>query len=210
MAIILAIAGATKAREALSIMTDDPDPRLSSSTEFAIAVRTHSPLWRAGLPDASTIVEGAARAALTGAQATGPLEVSFLLANDARVQRLNRDFRGQDKPTNVLAFPAEDGDAPAEDGKSIAAPEDFGTGPRLLGDVVFAFETLDREAGAQSKRLSDHLSHLTVHGVLHLLGYGHDAACEADRMERLETRVLCELGVADPYAPVRRETGVRS
>ena len=112
-------------------MTDDPDPRHSRPADIAIAVRTHSPLWRAGMPDAPGVVERAARAALAGAQAAGSLEVSFLLANDARVRRLNRDFRDQDKPTNVLSFPAEDGEP-------MAAREKPGTGPRLLGDVVFA------------------------------------------------------------------------
>ena len=184
-------------------MTDDPDPRHSRPADITIAVRTHSPLWRAGLTDAPGVVERAARAALAGAQVAGSLEVSFLLANDARVQRLNRDFRGQDKPTNVLSFPAEDSE-------SMAAPEKPGSGPRLLGDVVFAFETLEREAVAQSKPLSDHLSHLTVHGVLHLLGYGHRAAREAERMERLEARVLAGLGIADPYVIVGQEVEARS
>ena len=121
-----------------------------------------------------------------------------MLANDARVRRLNRDFRGQDKPTNVLSFPIEASE-------SGPAPDESGSGPRLLGDVVFAFETLDREAAAQSKLLSDHLSHLTVHGVLHLLGYGHGAAREAVRMELLESRVLAGLGIADPYTLAGQE-----
>ncbi len=181
-------------------MTNDPDPSRSNSADIAIAVRTHSPLWRAGLPDAPAVVERAARAALAGAQASGCLEVSFLLANDARVRRLNRDFRGQDRPTNVLSFPAEDR-------ALMTAPDESGTGARLLGDVVLAFETLEREAAAQSKPLSDHLSHLTVHGVLHLLGHDHGAAPEADRMERLEAAVLAGLGIADPYAPTAQKAG---
>ncbi len=188
----LAIAGATRARNALTIMTDDPDPSRSNSPDMEIAVRTLSPLWRAGLTDAPAIVERAARAALAGAKVSGSIEVSFLLADDDRVRQLNRDFRGQDKPTNVLSFPAEDRD-------SLDTPDEPGTGARLLGDVVLAFETLQREAAAQSKPLSDHLSHLSVHGVLHLLGYDHAVAAEADRMERLEAVILAGLGIADPY-----------
>lgn len=199
-AAVLAMVGATAAHDARTIMTDDSDPSCSSSADITIAVRTHSPLWRAGLPGAPAVVERAARAALAGAQASGCLEVSFLLANDARVRRLNRDFRGQDKPTNVLSFPVEE----FED---TPAPDEFGAGARLLGDVVFAFETLEREAAAQSKPLTDHLSHLAVHGVLHLLGYDHDVAGEADRMERLEAAVLAGLGIADPYVSVAREAG---
>jgi probable rRNA maturation factor len=183
-------------------MTDDPDPSRTKPVDIAIAIRTHSPLWRARLPAAPAVVERAARAALAGARASGPIEVSFLLANDARVRRLNRDFRGQDKPTNVLSFPVEEREA-------MPAPEESGTGPRLLGDVVFAFETLEREAAAQSKPLSDHLSHLAVHGVLHLLGYDHGATHEANRMEHLEARVLAGLGIADPYARVGQEAGGR-
>ncbi len=91
----------------------------------------------------------------------------------------------------------------------MPAPEKSGTGAHLLGDVVFAFETLEREAAAQSKPLSDHLSHLTVHGVLHLLGYDHGVATQADRMERLEAAVLAGLGIADPYAPAAPEAGGR-
>ncbi len=185
-------------------MTDDPDPEPSSlhAAKIAIEIRSHSPLWRAGLPDAAAVVERAARAALITVQASGSLEVSFLLANDARVRRLNRDFRGQDKPTNVLSFPAGDSE-------TDPATAHSDTGPQLLGDVVFAFETLEREAEAQSKPLSDHLSHLTVHGVLHLFGYDHGAASDADRMERLEARVLAGLGIADPYVPALEEAGGR-
>ena len=191
----LPIAGATRARNALTIMTDDPDPSRSNSPDIAIAVRSHSPLWRANLLDAPAVVERAARAALAEVKLSGAVEISFLLANDARMQRLNRDFRGQDKPTNVLSFPAEDSEG----------PDECGAGARLLGDVVFAFETLEREAAAQSKPLSDHLSHLAVHGVLHLLGYDHAVAAQADRMERLEARILAGLGIADPYKHAGKE-----
>lgn len=103
-----------------------------------------------------------------------------MLTDDDEVRQLNARWRGQDKPTNVLSFPA--GDAV------------------LLGDVVLAFETVEREAAAQGKRFGDHLSHLVVHGALHLIGYDHVKAGDAAAMEALERRVLAGLGIADPYA----------
>lgn len=182
-------------------MTDDPDPRLELSHRPNISVRIAYRRWRTRLPDAAVLLERTAQAALgaaarAGSVPQGPaLEISFMLADDARVRRLNRDYRGQDKPTNVLSFPSEDDESHSE---SLGAA-DGETGPRLLGDVVFALETLEREAAAQSKTLSDHLCHLAVHGVLHLLGYDHQVADEAECMERLEVEVLASLGIGDPY-----------
>jgi probable rRNA maturation factor len=101
------------------------------------------------------------------------------------VRRLNRRWRGQDRATNVLAF------ATGEQAASGA--------PLLLGDVVLALETVEREAVEQGKPLADHVAHLVTHGVLHLAGFDHHAAPEARRMEALERRILAELGVPDPY-----------
>jgi probable rRNA maturation factor len=149
-----------------------------------------------------TVARRAARAALRSAPArqalralagtARPVELAILLADDALVQRLNRDYRGKDKPTNVLSFPAADGSAIPDGGA-----------PLLLGDVVLAGETVSREARAQRKPMAAHLSHLVVHGVLHLLGYDHVRAGEARRMEALETEVLAGLGIADPYRGAR-------
>jgi len=192
-----ATAETTEAHNAPCIMNDDPDsdpdPSSSDPSDVEIAVRAASRRWRAGLPAAQAILERAARAAVAAAlnQPKRSLEISFLLGDDARIRRLNRDYRGQDRPTNVLAFPAED-DAPA--------PGE----PRLLGDVALAFETVQREAAEQGKNLADHVSHLAVHGVLHLLGYDHVTRVEAARMERLETAILAGLGVPDPYARAPR------
>jgi probable rRNA maturation factor len=106
--------------------------------------------------------------------------VTVALADDRAVQRLNAAHRGQDKPTNVLSYPSDE--------------------RGFLGDIVMARETVQREARAQRKRLADHVSHLVVHGTLHLLGYDHETGeADAERMEALERRILGKLGVADPY-----------
>ncbi len=112
--------------------------------------------------------------------------LSILMADDATVRTLNRDWRGKDSPTNVLSFPS---DMPA-------IPDE----PDFLGDIALARETLEREAALDGKTLDDHLRHLVVHGVLHLLGYDHIEKAEAEEMESTETRILAGLGVADPYA----------
>lgn len=122
-------------------------------------------------------------------------EVSVVLADDDFVRRLNRYHRGKDGPTNVLSFPA--GGAPAVSGT-----------PPLLGDIVLAGGTVAREACIQGKAPADHLAHLVVHGLLHLLGYDHQDDEGAREMETLETTILARLGIPDPYAvdpPVRAE-----
>ncbi len=112
-------------------------------------------------------------------------ELSLVLTDDARIRILNRDWRGFDKPTNVLSFPAADAD-------------DDEPGP-LLGDVVVARETTEREAIEEGKAFEDHLAHLLVHGLLHLFGFDHETDAEAEEMEALEVEILAGLGVADPY-----------
>ena len=119
----------------------------------------------------------------------GPVEVSLVLADDHRVRELNREWRGKDSPTNVLSFPAYDEDQPD-------LPEGA---PLLLGDIVLAFETCRREAMAEAIAIDDHMAHLVVHGVLHLLGYDHMDDEEAAEMEALEIAVLSQLGIANPY-----------
>lgn len=144
--------------------------------------------------DSEWLAERAALAALGAVwdPADGPAELSVVLADDALVQTLNRDYRGKDKPTNVLSFALTEADGPeVEDA------------PTLLGDVVLAWETLVRESAEQDKPLSNHLCHLVVHGVLHLLGYDHEVDAEAEEMEQLEVEVLGTLDVPDPYATSR-------
>jgi probable rRNA maturation factor len=120
-----------------------------------------------------------------GTEAIGGGEVAVLLADDAAVRVLNRDWRRIDKPTNVLSFPAPPGSAQM---------------PPLLGDIVIAYETTAREAEAEGKPFPHHLAHLAVHGFLHLLGYDHDSEEAAEAMERLEARILQRLSVPDPHA----------
>jgi len=165
-------------------MSGDPDP----AEAIEIDVAEHSPLWRASLPEAESVAIRAARAALAGSGRApgGAGELALVLGDNALLHALNKAWRGQDKPTNVLSFGSEGGATPAG-------------APRLLGDVVLAFETIAAEAREQQKPLADHLAHLVVHGVLHLLGFDHEAAAEAARMEAIETEILAGLGVADPY-----------
>lgn len=140
------------------------------------------------LGDVQALAEQAAAAAFAaaGRELAEPVEIGMMMADDEAVRVLNRDWRGKDKPTNVLSFPSSQPPAPV--------------GPRHLGDIALAYETLVREAEAEGKTLRDHALHLLVHGVLHLLGYDHEDDAEADAMEAIEVAALAKLGVSDPYA----------
>jgi len=119
----------------------------------------------------------------------GPSELAVMLTDDARIRELNQQWRMQDKPTNVLSFPAEWHVGPDPDS------------PLMLGDIAIAYETTRREAEAELKPFQNHLSHLVVHGFLHLLGYDHIEDDDAEEMEQLERDILATLGIADPYEP---------
>ena len=119
-------------------------------------------------------------------------EIAVMLVDDEAMRGLNRQWRGQDKPTNVLSFPA--------------APIPGTPGASHLGDIAVAFETTAREAAAEEKTLAQHLAHLTVHGYLHLLGYDHENVKDAEAMERTETAILARLGIPDPSAARATET----
>ncbi|WPZ35593.1 rRNA maturation RNase YbeY [Thalassobaculum sp. OXR-137] len=155
----------------------------SRSVELDISLT--APAWEEVAADLSALAERAVVATLDGAGATGDLEVSLLLTDDAEQRALNRDHRGKDSSTNVLSFPA-----------GFVPP----AGPRPLGDISLALETVVREAAEQDKSVADHVSHLLVHGTLHLLGYDHGDDDEAEEMEALEREILAGLGIADPYA----------
>ena len=126
-------------------------------------------------------------------------EVSLLACDDARISVLNADFRGKPSATNVLSWPADDL-AAESDGGTPERPEAGLEGmPEELGDIAIAFETCTREAQEQGKAFSEHVTHLLVHGCLHLLGYDHIREQDAALMEGLEVEILATLGLADPY-----------
>lgn len=157
-------------------------PRSKPAARVQLVVE--DPQWRKADSNLSGDLRRAALAALThaphGEQRAQSLTI--LLADDARLAALNARFRGRDKPTNVLSFPA------------------VATASGYLGDVAIAYGVAAREAREAGKTLRDHGVHLAVHGVLHLLGYDHETAREARIMEPLEITILAELGIADPYA----------
>ncbi len=145
-----------------------------------IEVEVEDAAWTAAVEDVETVVERAAAAAL----ADHPGGIVVLLSDDEAVRDLNARFRDRDRPTNVLSFPA----APMP-----------GVDPVPLGDIVLGYGVCAGEAEAQGKRLADHLTHLVVHGVLHLLGRDHEIEAEAEAMEAEERAILARLGVSDPY-----------
>lgn len=162
--------------------------RSADPAEPMLDVMVQSPLWD-GEPGAEAIIRRALAAAAKSA-AREAAEIAIVLTDDSAIRDINRRWRDQDKPTNVLSFPS--GTA----GRAAAH----------LGDIVIAYETLAREAQAEGKPFAHHLAHLAVHGYLHLLGYDHMTDADAARMERMETALLRELGIPDPYA--RTEPGV--
>jgi probable rRNA maturation factor len=180
-------------------MSEEPP---SPSAEIAVVVQDSA--WCEALREAAEVARRAARAALRqqygvrarsaepdaprAEPAMGASELTVVLADDRLLRRLNREYRGQDRATNVLSFAGLEG--PSE-----LRPEV----PRLLGDVVLARETVFREARAQNKPPGEHLSHLVVHGVLHLLGFDHETEAQAESMEAVECAVLAGLGISDPY-----------
>ncbi|MGB7410750.1 MAG: rRNA maturation RNase YbeY [Sphingopyxis granuli] len=153
-----------------------PDP-LDWDTRAAEAVAAALALtpW-AGLADAAPLVEVAVR-----------------LTDDAEVQALNRNFRGKDRPTNVLSFPQVQADL-------LDTLSNSDDGEILLGDIVLARETCAREAAEKAVPIADHATHLIVHGTLHLVGYDHLDDSAAEAMEALEVKALASLGIANPYA----------
>lgn len=155
--------------------------------KVSLDISVPSSLWR-GLPRARAIAREtiAAAVAESGAALAEGVEVSLCLADDATLRALNARWRGIDKPTNVLSFPA-------------APPGRLGSAT-TLGDIALAYETLEREAADFGLPIADHYRHLVAHGFLHLIGYDHETDAEAERMEALETRILARLGAADPYA----------
>jgi len=162
----------------------------SGGGPLAVEAVIETEAWRAAVPDLESLCRAAARAlGLEAPAGLRPGTIVVLFTDDAAVRRLNRDFRDQDKPTNVLSFPADPGDlAYVPEGETLP-----------LGDIAIALETCRDEAARDGKTLKDHVSHLVVHGMLHIFGYDHQSDGDADAMEGLERRVLARLGIADPY-----------
>jgi len=171
----------------------DLDSELSP-TAVTVDVNVAAAAWSNACPEVESQVGAAAE--LTFEQMRSRIVLPFtaiasldiLLTDDAEQRRLNRTWRGEDVPTNVLAFPGSDFGGALPPGA-----------PLLLGDVVLAFETVAREATEQNKPFTDHLRHLVVHGVLHLLGFDHQNDADASAMEMQEIEILTRLGVPDPY-----------
>jgi probable rRNA maturation factor len=171
-------------------------PRVASrrvqTSRISVAVIVEHGAWRDVLAEPLPLLRRAAGAALAQARrarrwrSTVAPSVAVALIDDRAIRKLNLTYRGKDKPTNVLSFPA--GEAAGGKGKT-----------RSLGDVAIALGTVKREAKAQGKTVEDHVAHLMVHAVLHLLGYDHEADPDAEEMEALERKALAALGIADPY-----------
>jgi probable rRNA maturation factor len=141
-------------------------------------------------PEVEAVIYRAINAAAEIADAdVGEAELAVMLTDDAGIRTLNNNWRGIDKPTNVLSFPALQ--------PTAGAPADA---PRMLGDIAIAYETTRKEADDEEKPFDHHLSHLAVHGFLHLIGYDHETDDDAEAMEALEREILAQLGIPDPYA----------
>src|ERR1700738_2549590 len=142
-------------------------------------------------PDAEAVIHRAVATAAEIADAdTGEAELGVMLTDDAGIRTRNSNWRGVDKPTNVLSFPALQP-------TGAGGPDDA---PRMLGDIAIAYETTRKEADDEQKPFDHHLSHLAVHGFLHLIGYDHENDDDAEAMETLEAEILAQLGIPNPYA----------
>jgi probable rRNA maturation factor len=147
-------------------------------------------------PDAEAVIHRAIEAAAEIVDAdVGEAELAVMLTDDKGIHTLNSNWRGIDKPTNVLSFPALQPTGPASGGDDA---------PRMLGDIAIAYQTTRKEADDEQKPFDHHLSHLAVHGFLHLIGYDHEKDIDAEAMEGLEREILAQLGIPDPYADRER------
>ena len=149
-------------------------------TQPLIDISVQHPQWTRSVRDIQNVVLSVIALTLdkAGVENRGQ-ELSIVLADNDFVQTLNKEWRGKDKPTNVLSFPQDE--------------------PSMLGDVILAYETVEQEAKEQNKRFENHATHLIVHGLLHLLGHDHIEDDEAETMEALEIQILADLGIKNPY-----------
>jgi probable rRNA maturation factor len=160
-------------------------------TRLRLALEIEDPRWTDALPNAADLLETAIGLALADVgDDSRTIEVGVRLVDGGTIQGLNRDWRGRDKPTNVLSFPLGD-PGPVDD-------PDF---PWLIGDIVMSFDTVTAESIRDGKSLEHHVAHLAIHAALHLIGHDHEDEAEADAMEAVEVKLLAGLGIADPYLP---------
>jgi probable rRNA maturation factor len=171
--------------------------------DATIDISVNCDAWHKGMPGIEGRVRMAVQAALSKGIATLPSEwprrspeVSILLSDDSGVRALNNRYRHIDRATNVLAFPIDSAETPDTD-----------TCVHTLGDIVLAFETVTAEAASQGKAFDNHLTHLVVHGLLHLLGHDHELDKDAQVMEALEVAILAGLGISDPYESPVKDAG---
>lgn len=171
---------------------------MTGTMEPLVDTLTEDGRWQAfGLDE---LAEAAARAVLADQGLPGAgFTVSLLGCCDARIAVLNADFRGKPQPTNVLSWPSEERGADRDGGAPGRPRPGAAEMPEELGDIAIAWETCEREAAEQGRPMGDHVVHLLVHGLLHLLGYDHLRDGDAALMEAAEIRILAKLGLANPY-----------
>ncbi|MDD3370603.1 MAG: rRNA maturation RNase YbeY [Alphaproteobacteria bacterium] len=164
----------------------------SISLDFQITVPswTRLPRLRARLKEAAQ-----ATAQYLGSSLRAPASATILLSGNARIRQLNFDFRGMDRPTNVLSFPQF---SPPEIARLAKKNDEI-----ELGDIALAYQYVSREARDEEKKAIDHTTHLVIHGLLHLFGYDHQKESAAEKMEKAERTIMKSLGLPDPYATLR-------
>ena len=157
----------------------------STSSSIEVAITIDNDAWRDSLPSLQSLVDRAAPEVWRRAGREGNAEASVVMSSDSQIRELNHKHRDVDHPTNVLAFP-------------LGEPM-WPDGPDHLGDIVLAFETVVREAARDAKPLDAHVTHLLVHGLLHLLGHDHETESDAELMEKIEVEIITSLGYPNPY-----------
>lgn len=167
-----------------------PDSTMSHSHLPITEVLVVADCWQSESDAEAVIQRAIAAAAASVDEDFTEAEVAVMLTDDSGIRTLNSNWRGIDKPTNVLSFPALQPEGAWKPGDA----------PRMLGDIAIAYETMRREADEEQKPFDHHLSHLAVHGFLHLIGFDHENDDDAAEMESLERDILADLGIPDPYA----------
>jgi len=162
------------------------NPEFGGEAPIDIDIFVEAGAWPAEA-ELTRLVDRAVAAGLAETGASGASELSIVFSDDAHIQALNAEWRGKDKPTNVLSFPA------------FSVPKG-GKLPPMLGDIVLASETVAREAALEDKPIENHITHLVIHGLLHLVGHDHETDAEAEEMEAIERAALARLAIPDPYA----------